>query len=146
MKMRYWVLACGMAWAVHASALEVYQWVDEDGITHVSDKVPNKYRKSARVIQVLDYGPSKPSTPQPASPPNKTSAPTMRLEAPTSTQPTQPDNASEKLDCDALWREYQSSQECFAPYRVVGGGLKAEAFEHCKELPNPSSKCGIPSN
>lgn len=47
-------------------------------------------------------------------------------------------------DCDHLWRAYFASQGCFAPFRTRHG-IKAEAFQHCKEVANPSYQCG-PSN
>jgi hypothetical protein len=39
--------------------------------------------------------------------------------------------------CLVAWHRYAASQACFDAYRVVGGGLKAEAFERCRELPEP---------
>lgn len=41
--------------------------------------------------------------------------------------------------CEAAWHRYAASQACFDSYRVVGGGLKAEAFEHCEQLPEPEA-------
>ena len=45
-------------------------------------------------------------------------------------------------DCAALRRQYQQSQECFAPYRLANGGLKPEAAQRCKVVANPSPQCG----
>jgi hypothetical protein len=39
--------------------------------------------------------------------------------------------------CEAAWHRFAASQACFEAYRVVGGGLKAEAFQRCKEMPEP---------
>lgn len=39
--------------------------------------------------------------------------------------------------CEEKWREYRESQACFAPYRLVNGGVKAEAFKHCKDVKQP---------
>lgn len=39
--------------------------------------------------------------------------------------------------CEAAWHRYAASQACFDAYRVVGGGLKPEAFQRCRELPEP---------
>lgn len=41
--------------------------------------------------------------------------------------------------CAAAWHRFAASQACFDAYRVVGGGLKAEAFQRCKELPEPAA-------
>ncbi|MCY1367467.1 hypothetical protein [Hydrogenophaga sp.] len=39
--------------------------------------------------------------------------------------------------CEARWHRYASSAACFDQYRVVGGGLKPEAFQRCTEVPQP---------
>lgn len=45
--------------------------------------------------------------------------------------------------CEQLWRDYMRSQACFNRFRVVGGGLRPEAFNTCGQpLPDPSAQCG----
>ena len=39
--------------------------------------------------------------------------------------------------CREQWREYRESQACFAQYKVVNDGVKAEAFEHCPVVQQP---------
>ena len=39
--------------------------------------------------------------------------------------------------CEAAWHRYLASQACFDAYRLVGGGLKADAFRYCQEMPQP---------
>lgn len=39
--------------------------------------------------------------------------------------------------CEARWHRYIASAACFDQYRVVGGGLKPEAYQRCTELPQP---------
>lgn len=39
--------------------------------------------------------------------------------------------------CDAAWNRYRANQACFDAFRVVGGGLKPDAFRYCQELPQP---------
>ncbi len=39
--------------------------------------------------------------------------------------------------CEARWHRYLASRACFDQYRVVGGGLKPEAFQRCTEVPQP---------
>lgn len=46
------------------------------------------------------------------------------------------------LECRAMRRRYAQSQACFGRYRLANGGLKPEAFKHCKQLENPAVKCG----
>jgi hypothetical protein len=42
-----------------------------------------------------------------------------------------------KIKCEQEWKKYRKSQACFAPYRLVNGGIKAEAFKHCREMKQP---------
>jgi hypothetical protein len=49
---------------------------------------------------------------------------------------------SDEQRCAAAWREFHRSEACFAPYHVVGGGVKAEAAQHCKEVVQP--QCSDP--
>ena len=43
----------------------------------------------------------------------------------------------EPASCEARWRRYHQSAACFAPFRVVGGGVKPEAFRYCADVPMP---------
>ncbi len=52
----------------------------------------------------------------------------------------EPDTAQagdKKKECEKKWRRYRESQACFARYRLVDGGVKAEAFKHCAEVKQP---------
>ena len=42
-----------------------------------------------------------------------------------------------KNRCELAWKKYRESQACFAPYILVNGGVKAEAFKHCTEIKQP---------
>ncbi len=65
------VLAALLA-ASAAHAVTMYRWVDESGATHVSDKVPDKYRASAKAIDSAAYESSLPKKgPAHAEPPQK---------------------------------------------------------------------------
>ena len=39
--------------------------------------------------------------------------------------------------CERQWHAYAASAACFNTFRVVGGGLKPEAFQQCTEVPQP---------
>lgn len=49
--------------------------------------------------------------------------------------------AADESACQAKWREYNESYACFDPYRLVGGGIRPEAFEKCKVVKQPSEPC-----
>lgn len=39
--------------------------------------------------------------------------------------------------CKKAWKKYKESEACFAPYKLVNCGIKAEAFKHCTEVKQP---------
>ena len=142
---------------VGVQAGDIYRWVDEQGRTHLSDSVPEKYRGTATRIDTRPYeltleqqreaaeraareraqavASAEPLAP--GAPPQPT--PTLPL-TPVIKRPAQ--QVTESTDCTTWWRLYRESQKCFGPFRTVGGGVKPEAFEHCNEIPSPMPKCG----
>ncbi len=44
--------------------------------------------------------------------------------------------------CATLRRNYARSEACFARYRMRNRGLRPGAFQHCKQLKDPSTECG----
>lgn len=151
------MVACALCLPPSIQAADIYRWVDEGGRTHVSDVVPQKYRKSAIRI---DSTRSEISTEQRqqaerAAARNKAiveeddlrrrraqaiqaaAAPSAPLAA---KRPNQ--GVTDSTDC-TTWRSlYRESMECFAPFRTVNGSTKAEAFEKCNPIPSPELKCG----
>ncbi len=53
------------------------------------------------------------------------------------TPPGTMDAGNSKSKCEEQWKRYRASQECFAPYRLADGGIKAEAFKHCTVIKQP---------
>ena len=146
-----------VALAVHAA--DVYRWVDENGRPHFSDTVPEKYKSTATRI---DLQHSKPTAAQrqeaearaakdkaiASQASNKDQSANEGAAPGMITKPVAPSSQSsaksEGTDCATLFRLYWKSQECFAPYRLPNGAIKAEAFERCTAVPDPSHKCGPP--
>lgn len=155
-------LMTGLFLTQWAGAIEIYRWEDEKGQVHVSDVVPKKYRNSAtrievrtpsaepaesakpKAAEVKSAAPAKPeATPAVPAQPNakETAAKDAAPKDATPKDATPKDAAEASTDCETLLRQYRESLECFAPYRTATGGIKAEAFEKCKELPDPSDRC-----
>jgi hypothetical protein len=155
------VLAAGaflaLALASPLRAADIYRWVDENGQTHLSDKVPQRYRHSAVKV---DPGPTEvsPARQREAQEQNdrlKALADEQEREAReqesgaarTAPVPVAPAIGSRppsarNADCAERLRRYRESQECFAPYRMANGALRQEAFEVCgPDLPDPSGEC-----
>ena len=54
-------------------------------------------------------------------------------QAPLSQTPTQTQE-----ECQRQLREYRASVECFGRFRTAKGGVRPEAFQHCKEVKQPA--------
>ena len=162
MKRALIVLVLGVVMSVPLHAADLYRWVDESGRTQFSDTVPEKYRKSAVKIDSRRY---ELSTEQRAEADERAAlaeksrladaqrkkaladASASAAAAPgaaslgksTARKPADP-----ATDCETLQRLYRESEDCFAPFKMVGGATKAEAFQKCTAVENPTPKCGTP--
>ena len=50
--------------------------------------------------------------------------------------------SSPDAECPALRKEYLESQACFQRYRVANGTVRPEAYKRCREVVDPSPRCG----
>ncbi|HRK57143.1 MAG TPA: DUF4124 domain-containing protein [Burkholderiaceae bacterium] len=146
--------------ATTAGAVEIYRWVDDNGQVHISDQVPRKYKKEATRIEVptpkaQDAAQEPPAEPLVKIPVKKGEQKKSVEQTPTSEKTAEeadktvsaadeaPTENKEETECERLQRLYQESEACFARFRTATGGVKAEAFRHCKDQPDPSARCGI---
>lgn len=138
-----------LALAVIASVAvggEIYRWTDETGRVHYGDSVPEPRKSSVRIIRsgdsAADVSPHqapesrlandkamKRDKDAPSGPPNLSRAP---VDSPPIAKTKTNDSCAEQ------WRKYLDSMECFGPYKLVNGGVKAEAFQHCVEVKQPA--------
>lgn len=158
------IACCCMTTAAYAD--EIYRWVDENGRTQFSDKVPDRYRNAATQV---DTNPSELTESQRQEGAERAAREKAIVERATDarTEPARPQTpvppaavmgardslSQKKLDCERLQREYRESQECFAPFiirgrdgrpRRRGAAVREEAFLYCKPVPDPSQQCGSP--
>lgn len=143
-----------------ALAADIYRWVDENGQTHLSDRVPDRYRNSAVKV---DPGPTGVTAEQQrqaqesnarikAAADEEAQRRAAEEAAEGRTAPVPPAPAiqprpppARSAKCEDLMRRYRASQECFAPYRMANGALRPEAFTLCgPDIPDPSPECGAP--
>lgn len=139
-----------------AYANTIYQWVDDNGRTQISDKVPPRYKS---VATELDTRASRVSEQQRQEALERVARQKERAEAAgrerekadaadadAASQSAQPKSLAPVVesdaDCEQLRRAYYESQECFAPFMLVDGGIRAEAYQYCRPIADPSSKCG----
>lgn len=148
------LLVLGVAVAHSAT---IYRWVDEKGRTHLSDVVPEKYRKSAKRTDSGQYevpaerrkeaearaakDKARAAEAARARASQAAAAPASAASAPAPAK-RPAEGVTESTDCDTWWRLFQESQDCFGPFRNVKGGIKPEAFEQCNPIPSPELKCG----
>jgi hypothetical protein len=154
---RSWVVLALLVPLCSLQAADIYRWVDDQGRTHLSDVVPDRYRDSATRTDSRRYeltpeqqheaneraaqerlrdAPVNPAaSASPAAP-----TPTAATPAPLLKRPAE--RVSATTSCTTWWRLYRESQECFGPFRTVGGGVKPEAFDHCNEIQSPETRCG----
>lgn len=137
-----------------AHGASICRWVNEDGHAEFSDVVPDRYKGA---VTCTHQAPPDALAAQRAAAErlkNKKAGSDRPRDAASSPEfhqqnPVRQGNAkrpaeivTDKTDC-ANWRRlFEESGACFAPFRTVGGGIKAQAFEQCNEIPNPELKCG----
>ena len=151
--MRKLLLALSLL-SLPAGAADIYRWVDEKGKVHISDTVPEKYRKSAKRFDSGQYE----VTPQ------ERAAAEARAAADRERARTSAAAAAEKAkaaaarpaaqaaapkppaetECETAHRLYKESIDCFAPYVNTRGATAGEAYKHCTPVLDPSSRCGPP--
>jgi len=155
---RLLVILCCLAIQGQVQASDIYRWVDDEGRTHLSDSVPDRYKDSATRVDTRRYEltPEQQREAQDRADRERTRSATIEpaapapseAPAPASAAPPQPpvkrpvERVTANTDCVTWWRLYRESQECFGPFHTVGGGIKPEAFDHCNEVPGPEPKCG----
>jgi septal ring factor EnvC (AmiA/AmiB activator) len=141
-----------------SDAANIYRWTDEQGRTHLSDTVPERYKKVAIQVDSKEFELSEreksdaaarlaKERAQAEAAAQRARADAAARPAAASVQASAASSASDKTEseCDRLWRTYTESQECFAPYQTRFG-TRPEAFERCKSVENPSQRCGPAKN
>lgn len=137
-----------------AHAADIYRWVDEKGKTHVADTVPPQYKNRAEKVDTSVSEVSEKQRAEASARASRQKAAAAASQAPVTprTGVITPDSkpGASGLDdarakCEERRRAYAESQRCFGQY-TTAFGIRAEAFQHCTEIPDPSPDCGIPAN
>lgn len=126
----------------------IYRWVDEAGIVHYGDTVPDKYKDSAThkpqlktehpVIDVEGTAREQQARQrarevlQPENPAAPAAAPANA----NTPEPTVSENTGD-MTCEEQWQRYNASQACFAQFRLANGAIRPEAYEKCVAVPQP---------
>ena len=145
-------VACiGLAALVQAG--DIYRWMDENGRTHFADSVPEKYKGSATKVEPLQPEPTEAERRQAverAALERARAAAAASESARSGTSATaQPTPAGQSRggparDCEIEHQRYRESIDCFSRFMTQSGAVRAEAFQHCSEVKDPSVRCGPP--
>lgn len=130
-------------WPLGGHAGESYKWTDEKGKVHYGNTIPAEYKQKAEKVPVIVPPLSEKQTKELREREKAgAEAEVKRREeqqkpSPTVLNPPPDEQAKREPTCAEQWQAYDASGKCFDPYRVVGGGIKAEAFKHCTEMKRP---------
>jgi hypothetical protein len=127
---------------------ELFKWVDENGKTHYGDQVPERYQQKQQSLKV-DKAPSRDERNAALLriQKEKNAANAMKAQrdakAESAGRPAKGGAAapSNETPCQKEWRLFLDSKTCFQPFRTATGGIRAEAYQHCKEMSEPRSIC-----
>ena len=135
------VLALPAGGPLHAE--DVYRWVDKAGKVHYGNQVPDADKANARKMDSgVEPTPTQRQDAQQRATREKNryrSTARKPLPPPPMSVAAAPPRTGDAA-CAEQWRKFSESGACFAPYRVVGGGLKPEAYQNCVEVAEPT--CG----
>ena len=159
MMRRLILIWCCALWMASGHAADLYEWVDDQGGMHVSDTVPDKYKSRARKIDTRssEVSPQQRSEAEARAAKDKATMEKAQAEADAAAARVRRDSvqrgpvaapgAAPKPvdDCPTLQRKFKESQDCFAAFRGQDGTVKPEAFQKCTDLPDPSTRCGLPT-
>ena len=133
-----------------AEAADVYRWTDHQGKTHVSDRPPERHKGKVRRDH---YKTHKLTEGQREEAKSRALAekslrdrvvhvpPVVPVDLGADDEPM-PDESRQETECERMTRLYRESEACFAPYKLWNGATRAEAFQHCTVVVEPSIKCG----
>jgi hypothetical protein len=150
-----------LVFALSVQSAVVYRWVDENGRTHVSDVVPEQYRKSATRIDSSrsEVSPERRQQAERAAARNRALAeetatrrqsaqaiepPAVASRPAATKRPTQ--GVTDSTDC-ATWRGlYRESMECFAPFRTRAEPQRLKHLRIAIRFPVRSRNVGPSAN
>lgn len=140
-------------------ATPICRWKDDSGRTHLSEQVPDQYRKLAVCTDSKQYELSpeqqraadlradqararaaSAAAARPAAPASGALRAAAAASGPVARRPAEA--VTEDTDCATWWRLYDESAECFGPFRTTRGATRVEAFDVCNVIQSPEPKCG----
>lgn len=147
-----------------AAAAAIYRWIDEKGVTNVSDVVPEKYKKVAVKIDSAQLEPDERSRrdgvaraaaiasaaasgagPVAAANARQGGSVATPLASRSASSASSASTSGDRDDCATLQRRYKESQDCFGLQpRTITGAINGARSPQCPVVVDPSPKCGLP--
>ncbi len=132
-------LAVGLLACCSLSHAQVAKWVDESGVVHYGDSVPEKFKNNAKIVPLHNDTPSAAQVRE-AQLRTEGQRAALKSGSKSSEAATPPHEAS----CHDKWQQFSEARDCFDPYRNANGSIKPEAFNHCPVVLEPVN-CPISS-
>lgn len=132
---QFLLFAFGLFYAVVSQA-ETYEWIDDKGIKNYGDSVPKKYQNKAKVIEIKENVISAPVVPK-INNTNNNQTDEVTLEKPVVLEKPAPKDLTDE-SCEVQMKQYKESQNCFAQYRNVRGGINEEGVKRCTAVQQPA--------
>lgn len=149
MKLRSAVSIACLLFPALSFGSDIYKWTDENGQVHYGSTKQQAQNNDAQRIKLRgaaitesDYQNAVSRSARENALAEKKVKPNEALTTPPSNTPNSasdsPSTTDKKNRCEEEWRKYRESLSCVAPYKVVGGGTKEEAAQHCTIMSQPA--------
>ncbi|MDO9002713.1 MAG: DUF4124 domain-containing protein [Aquabacterium sp.] len=132
-----------------ACAADVYRWTDGQGKSHASDRPPERHQGKVRRDHYKTHELTERQREEAKSRALAEKSLRDRSVYLPPAMPTDlgadeplPEAQRQEIECERMTRLYRESEACFAPYKLWNGATRAEAFQYCAVVVEPSIKCG----
>ena len=149
MVMRLALFLMSLAVMSVACAADVYRWTDSQGKAHASDRPPERHQSKVRrdhykthelTEREREEARSRALAEKSLRDRSVYLPPLAPMEL--GEDEPMPDEPRRETECERMTRLYRESEACFAPYKLWNGATRAEAFQYCTVVVEPSIKCG----
>lgn len=132
-----------------ACAADVYRWTDGQGKSHASDRPPERHQGKVRRDHYKTHELTERQREEARSRALAEKSLRDRSVYVPPVMPTDlgadeplPEAQRQETECERMTRLYRESEACFAPYKLWNGATRAEAFQYCAVVVEPSIQCG----
>jgi hypothetical protein len=130
------VLAILLSLYAPSSLTQVYRWVDSSGRVHYGDIVPDRYKAGARLVDSRSSAPTSEQISEAKKRAERERLEAAQRERRAAAAPSIPPlpaqaGGTAPQSCEAEWKKFVASADCYAPYLLYRGGIRPGAVEKC---------------